>query len=73
MAPPMQPNVLIRQSFQTWNSWLPTIIFGILGALGMYNQAWWQMDMMSDRFKASYYDTQDTFDFIVGKLSLFRL
>ncbi|ODM94362.1 Glucose dehydrogenase [FAD, quinone] [Orchesella cincta] len=65
MAPPMPPNEVIRRSFQTWNTWLPTIIFGFLGALGMYNQAWWQMDMMSDQFKATYYDTKDTFDFIV--------
>lgn len=71
----MPPQEVFRRSFQTWNSWFPTLIFGVLGALSTYNHTWWQMDKMSDQFKASFYDTRDTFDFIIGKqkmLSYFR-
>jgi hypothetical protein len=63
------PMEMIRRSFESWYYWFPTLVYGFLGALSMYNIAWENMDKIADRFKASYYDTQDTFDFIVGEES----
>lgn len=64
---PMLPMEMIRKSFQSWYYWFPMLMYGFLGALSTYNTAWYEMDKMADKFKATYLDARDRFDFIIGK------
>ena len=42
------------------------ILFGVLGTLSTYIYTFYTLDLMQDRFR-SFGDTEDTFDFIVGR------
>jgi hypothetical protein len=63
---PMPPMQMIQKSFESINFWFPSLVYGIMGALWIYNHTYQEMDRRSDQFRATYFDTMDTFDFIVG-------
>ena len=73
MAPPLLPPVVrVQQSFQSLQQWFPLVLYGMIGTLSTYIMTHHNLDMMSDRIKATYNDHADTFDFIIGKFRTVR-
>ena len=60
------PLIRYQNAFQGLYQWFPIMLYGFLGALSTYLMAYNNMDIISDRFRATYMDMQDTFDFIIG-------
>lgn len=69
---PQAPDMLhaFQRAINPLNNWYSLLAFGILGAISSVIMTYHGLDVMRDRFQAEYYDTEDTFDFIVGKFVL---
>ncbi len=58
---------MFRNALNPLNNWYSLLVFGIMGTFSTIIMTYTNLDMMRDRFQAQFYDTEDTFDFIVGK------
>ncbi|XP_021948924.1 glucose dehydrogenase [FAD, quinone] [Folsomia candida] len=68
MAPQLQPDIMLnafQRAIHPLNNWYSVLVFGILGTISSVIMTYHGLDSMRDRFQAEFYDTEDTFDFIV--------
>lgn len=56
---------MFRNALNPLNNWYSLLVFGIMGTFSTIIMTYTNLDMMRDRFQAQFYDTEDTFDFIV--------
>lgn len=64
---------MFRNALNPLNNWYSLLVFGIMGTFSTIIMTYTNLDMMRDRFQAQFYDTEDTFDFVIGKATFLFL
>jgi hypothetical protein len=68
MAPAQDSNTaFFARLLNPLNNWYSFLVFGVLGTIPSIIMTYNGLDVMRDRFQAQFYDTEDTFDFVIGK------